>query len=146
MLRISSVWRIRQIKFQIILKCKHFIPVFEIVILLGSGNSYIYNVLQASIQMMDHNPDESSTQESGKTVCLQIFLRIPVKYICTDLRIIFKTSHNPFRICPHVFIILFFPLVFSSLINQMNVMREEPETDDYRILIVHRSMIQDSTS
>ena len=29
--------------------------------------------LQASIQMMDHNPDGSSTQESGKTVCLQTF-------------------------------------------------------------------------
>ena len=29
--------------------------------------------LQASIQMMDHNPAGSSTPESGKTVCLQTF-------------------------------------------------------------------------
>ena len=45
MLRISEVWRIRQIKFQKqSKKCKHFIPFFEI--LLGSEQLQMQNIIQ----------------------------------------------------------------------------------------------------
>ena len=45
MLRISSVWRIRQIKFQKqSKKCKHFTPFFEI--LLGSEQLQMQNIIQ----------------------------------------------------------------------------------------------------
>ena len=45
MLRISEVWRIRQIKFQKqSKKCKHFISFFEI--LLGSEQLQMQNIIQ----------------------------------------------------------------------------------------------------
>ena len=50
MLRISSVWRIRQIKFQKqFKKCKHFIPVFEI--LLGSEQLQIIMPFMVEIRL-----------------------------------------------------------------------------------------------
>ena len=70
MLRISEVWRIRQIKFQKqSKKCKHFIPFFEI--LLGSEQLQIISLVYKVSKGRLTKEGSRYTPEKRRWICAE---------------------------------------------------------------------------